>query len=384
MRAGFDPAALPARPGVVIFENEDGAAVQVASTGDVRAFVDARLGAPEEGAPATSRADLRPVTAMVRGATVGSALEGDLVCLELARERLPETYRALADRWRGWFVQLDADAPAPAWRKTDLFELVGTEPGGSLLGPIADKDSAGRLGELLDDAFELCRFPKELALAPNGCACAYKEMGRCPAACDGSEPMDAYRARVRDAIAFAREGPEAELVRTEAAMRDAAGRQDFEAAAKLKHRADAITGARKGSWAHAGELDGLAVLAVVPAERFGRARVILLTRLGLAWVADVDAGAAKAAWGDLEPSVRAACDTARSEGLRRLDAPWVERVGLMSRHWYKPRAKGRRRRSELFDLRRWPDAKAVVRAMRAASAAEPGDEEHAERALGDA
>ncbi|MEQ8770809.1 MAG: UvrB/UvrC motif-containing protein [Phycisphaerales bacterium] len=379
---GFDPSALPARAGVVAFESASGGAVQVASTGDVRAFVDARLG---ETAETGSRADLRPVTARVVGRTVGSALEGDLVCLELARERLPNTYRALADRWRAWFVQLDPDADAPTWRKTDLFELVGTEPAGTLLGPIADKDSAGRFGEMLDDAFELCRFPRELAKAPCGQACAYKEMGRCPAACDGSESMDAYRARVRRAIAFAAGHRDAEIELVEAEMRRAAEAQDFERATVLKDRLDALAAKPGKAWSHIGDMAGLGVLAVLPAERFGRARLVVLTRLGVTWIADVLSHDAKRAWEETEEIVRGLHDAALGEGRRRLDAAWAERIGLVSRHWHKPAKKGRRRRWTLFDLRDWPTPRAVVRAIGSASAAEEGDEEHAERALeGDA
>ncbi len=374
----FDAKSLPARAGVVVFESASGATVQVASTGDVRAFADARLGTDAQSG---SRADLRPVTARLVGRTVGSALEGDLVCLELARARLPGTYRALADRWRAWFVQLDPNADAPTWRKTDLFELVGTEPAGTLLGPIADKDSAGRFGEMLDDAFELCRFPKELARAPGGQACAYKEMGRCPAVCDGSESMDAYRERARRAVEFATGAREREIQRAEADMRGASERQDFERATLLKHRLGVLSAKPGKAWSHIGDMSGLGVLAVLPAERFGRARLVVLTRLGVAWIADVLSHDARRAWDETEPIVRGLYDAARSEGRRRLDAAWAERIGLVSRHWHRAAKKGHRRRWTLLDLRDWPTARAVVRAIGSASAAEPGDEEHAERAL---
>ncbi len=47
------------------------------------------------------------------------------------------------------------------------------------------------------DAFDLCRYPNILKQAPRGVACAYKEMGRCPAPCDGTEALELYRVRVR-------------------------------------------------------------------------------------------------------------------------------------------------------------------------------------------
>lgn len=370
--ATLDPSALPARAGVVVFEAADARAVLVASCADLRAFAAARLGA--QAAP--GRADLRPVTARVRAGVVGSAIEGDIACLEIARSRLAATYRALADRWRGWFIHLDPDAQAPTWRKTDLNDLAAHPPAGSLLGPIADKDSAGRLGEWLDDVFDLCRFPRELALAPHGKPCAYKEMGRCPAACDGSEPLDAYRSRVRAAIALAVDGPETEIRATDAAMRAASEAHDFESAARLRARGEALAKWGKGPWAHTGPLDRFAAMLVLPGHRFGWARLIVLAGGSWHWLADVSADEAKRAWADIAPAVRT---------LRDQAAPFpftteaIERIGLVSRHWFKPIPRGHRRRATILDLRHWPQEKAVVKAIQAASAA--GEEEPSEVSL---
>src|SRR6185295_16204268 len=72
---------------------------------------------------------------------------------------------------------------------------------GVFIGPIADKDTAGRLIERTIDAFDLCRYHHLLVQAPRATACAYKEMGRCPAPCDGSETMAGFRARTLAAAA---------------------------------------------------------------------------------------------------------------------------------------------------------------------------------------
>ena len=366
----FDDARAPARPGVVVFEGEGGSCVLVAATGDVRAFVGARLGAGADGRGA--RADLRPVTTRVRAATVGSALEGDLVCLEVARERLPATYRALADRCPAWFIHLDPGEPAPTWRKINLLGVGEELPAGALLGPIPDKHAAARFGEALDDLFELCRYPRELARAPRGTACAYKEMGRCPAACDGSEPMDAYRARVRAAIACWRDGTRVTRDAIERDMREAAGAHDFERAAALKARMGGLDVATKPRFANVGVLDDLALVLALPGERAGWARLVVFAGGELTAVADVEGDVrAGRAWDEIE---RAVLDAGACGGGFAHSGAAAERLGVICSHWFRRAVKGRRRRPGFVDLRRAWDARAVRRAIRAAATPGEADE----------
>lgn len=366
----FDSARAPARPGVVVFEGEGGVCVLVAATGDVRAFIAARLGAGGEERGA--RTDLRPVTVRVRAATVGSALEGDLVCLEVARGRLPATYRALADRCPAWFIHLDPDEAAPTWRKVNLVGVGDDPPAGALLGPIPDKHSAARFGEAIDDLFELCRYPRELAKAPCGSACAYKEMGRCPGACDGSEPMEAYRARVREAIECWRDGGAATRDAIERAMREAAAAQDFERAASLKARLGGLDVATKPRFANVGVLDELAVLMVMPGERAGWARLAVFAGGEVLPVADVEGSVrAGAAWDEIERAVLGV----RARGGRFVTTRAAgERLGVICSHWFRPAVKGRRRRAGFIDLRRAWDPRAVRRAIRAAATPGEGEE----------
>ncbi|MEL7473064.1 MAG: UvrB/UvrC motif-containing protein, partial [Planctomycetota bacterium] len=198
--------------------------------------------------------------------------------------------RAAADRWQAWCLRLDADADPPTWKKHRLGELSASERRrGALLGPIRDKDAAGRLGEAMDDLFDLCRYPVELAKAPSGMACAYHEMGRCPAPCDGSEPMDAYRARVREAIETVCGDLAPERASAEAEMRAAAGRQDFERAARLKARVERLRSIDGFAYKWLGRVERLRVIALLPAERDGWVRVMAIAAGRWRVIADVDA-----------------------------------------------------------------------------------------------
>ena len=86
-----------------------------------------------------------------------------------------------------WFVHVDPDANFPRYVKTtDLAARTGV-----YLGPLEDKHAAARLIQLAEDAFDLCRYYNILVESPHAKACAYKEMGKCPAPCDGSISMDA-------------------------------------------------------------------------------------------------------------------------------------------------------------------------------------------------
>lgn len=360
---------LPARPGVVLFETRAGGVAMVGAAGDTRAFVRARL-APS----GRSGTDLRPITARVRGTTVGSSFEADLAWLELARLHLPGTYRAATDRWRGWWVHLDADATPPVWRKTDLTDLIGKPPSGALLGPISDKDAAGRFGELLDDLFDLCRYPRELAKAPRGQACVYQEMGKCPGACDGSEPMERYRARARSAARLTHER-QALAADLDARIARASAGLDFEEARRLQDKRAVMDRAlARKAYARATTLDRLAVLAVLPGERAGWARLIAWASGAWIVLADAPAGLPRPAAADLLTRARVACDRAGGFGFTRAE---VERAGLLCRELFRPSRRGRRRRSTMLDLH-GATAAQLVRAVGSASAASDADEDQPE------
>lgn len=371
-----DWSALPSSPGVVMLCGPDfdrtNTAVQISATGDLRGFCRARLDPESELGP---RADLRPITSVVRAARVGSAFEADWLTLELARAHLPKSYKSIADRWRSWFLLLDPGASPPTWRRTDLRDLtdrsvLSQAPSTSvLLGPLPEKHAAAKLGELLDDAFELCRYPRELAKAPCGAACAYKDMG-CPAACDGSETLTAYARRAelaRDFAAMARidEDPAPREI-ISAQMHDAASARRFEHAARMRKRLERLDDIGKPVFKNLGSLETLGVLAVLPSERSGHARVMLFEGGQLHPVVDLDGAADPAARDEL---LGVLGDRASVREPFPLTTPAVERLGLVCAYWFKPVSKQRKRRAAFFDLRRGvPGHAAFARAVAAAAA----------------
>ena len=201
-----DFLALPASSAVVIIEAPGGRTILIATTADARDLARKRLAPMDPAQPRSARVDYH---ALARGGTVhtipvGSSLEADAVYMHQARARLPHLAQIVAERRRAWFVHVDPEAEFPYWSKTNLLGLIQPRGASSpvashslshpvLLGPLPDKDAAGRLIEVVIDAFDLCRFHNLLVQAPNAAACVYKEMGRCPAPCDGTEIMSDYR-----------------------------------------------------------------------------------------------------------------------------------------------------------------------------------------------
>jgi len=248
--------ALPASGGVLGFDGPDDRLVQLLVAADVRAAARTRLLAPPDPDEPTTRTDLRPLTRRVRFWPAGSQLEGDLLFHRIAHAEHPELARAALDRASAWFLHVDPDEPFPKWRKVATNELAA-QPAppseharGTLLGPIRDKHACQRAIDELNDLFDLCRYHHILVQAPSGQACAYKELGKCPAPCDGSETMEAYRARVREAIAFWRD-PAAWREHAEHAMNQAARDLHFEAAARWKERLTTAAHLETAAFTHA-------------------------------------------------------------------------------------------------------------------------------------
>jgi hypothetical protein len=292
-KADIAASALRARPGVAVISGdaaggaaggvERGATISVSACGDLRAFVSGRLRG--EG----PRADLSEVATRVEACECGSGFEADLACDAVARVRTPEAAALAAAHRAVCLVHLDPEGAAPACRVlNDHGALDGLDPA-TLVGPFAARAHAESWAAMLDTRFELCRKPSVLARQPGAEACHYKDMGLCPAPCDGSEPMDRYRARAREALAFDGAAFAAERARLTDAVGALASAMDFEQAGALQQRLGTLDAARSPGIGWVTTMDRFRVLAAMPAGRKGWARVFLHDASGTDVLADVDA-----------------------------------------------------------------------------------------------
>lgn len=376
-----DYLALPDAPGVCIFEAPSGSTLLLATTASVRDLARRRL-APAPSEHHTSRADLRAICSggRIHAIRVGSSLEADAVYLHQARERLPHLAKIVAERWRSWFVHVDPDAEFPQWTKTNLIVgLVGKRsasksiggdhlPAGAFLGPLPDKDAAGRLIESIIDCFDLCRFHNLLVQAPNASPCAYKEMGRCAAPCDGTESMSDYRARTRKAVAFVGHSllePTIAAVFRECSTLMESG--DERRAVEHGKLATHLATLRKPAFAHVASLNECARLLLLPSATPKRVRFVLAHRGRLVSIAEADPADGQA----VATAAAAAVATRQCASPLAVDAAVVDTIAITTRWLFLPEKK---RRGEMFRLDApiaagpeqpaLPDQKTLVRAAK--------------------
>ena len=220
--------------------------ILLATTANLKHALALRLG-PDL---AKHKTDYRAITTQVSWRYVNSAFAANWWYLLASRKYYPDTYRSLL-AWRpAWYLRVDSGGGAQPPSVDVQNRAAGSC--GDVFGPFASRRAARELADWMLEHFELCRYEEILRQYPNGRPCAYKEMGQCPAPCDGTETMDAYRARVQHATELL--SAMAPLTRTvtqvtelewyricEHRMRRAAVEMDFRAAAKMKHQLQSLT-----------------------------------------------------------------------------------------------------------------------------------------------
>jgi len=283
---GLDPAtpleeslkALPARWAVYLMCDAAGQPVQMLAVKNLRASVKRRL---SEDAPdaLTKRVDYRAVVRQIRYRRVDSALESDLAYVDVARQVFPQTYRQLLAQRPAWFVQVNPDAPFPRWQRTE-----DPMSPGEVFGPIQEKGQAAKLVESIEDLFDLCRYYNILTQSPHGSACAYKDMGKCPAPCDGSVSMQQYRSLIDWSLATMRD-PQTEIEQQQDRMKSAASDLRFETAGKIKQFVDQLSTLRKGDYRHVRPMRDFRYLSVQPGPRKAQVKLFSITPAGVECVA---------------------------------------------------------------------------------------------------
>lgn len=336
-QAEFDPAedfgqwtrGFTDRGAVYLMADGEDRAVQLLCVGNLRYSLRRRLG---EEAP-SRRADYRAVVRRIYWRRVDSPFEADWVYLEAARRVFPQSYQGMLGFRPAWWLHVDTQADVPRYAKI-------TDPsgkGGAVLGPMEQKHAAGRLIEMVEDLFDLCRYEHILAEAPHGKACAYKEMGKCPAPCDGSITMGSYRHMLQRSI-DALGDPGAFVEEQRLRMEQAAQGRQFEAAGKIKAYIEELERLGKGAYEHVRPLGRFIYVAIEPGRRAGTARVFLIRGgrieeiCGLIGVPTATAAAMMQVLG--------------REDAAAPDAQSVERMAMVTHHLYA----GRRSRGVILHI----------------------------------
>lgn len=254
----LDWSRIPTAASLIVFEDRNGRAILIRAIGDPRAFIRRRLDPALNDEFPSTRTDFAAVTRRIRVLPTGIPSLAELLvpCAETVLD--PPAAEATAARLSGCAVRCDPTARLPKFTTVALSSLWTGEHTISshetLIGPFATPKLAQRWTETVIDLFDLCRYDHLLAQTPHATACVYKQMGKCPAPCDGSEPIESYRERFARASRFFGEHARAELARCTESMQAAADQLDFEGAAAIKQRADAIQVLRSGGPWEVGDL----------------------------------------------------------------------------------------------------------------------------------
>jgi hypothetical protein len=327
----FDPACdaeaflrqVPGRWAVYLFADAEDNPIQILCVKNLRASLKRRLFGLEPIMP-SRKVNYREVVRRIHWVRVDSAFEADWVYLQAARTLYPESYRGMVGFRPAWFIHVDPDAAFPRYtRTTDLSTAAGL-----LIGPVEDKHAAARLVQLAEDAFDLCRYYNILLAAPHGKACAYKEMGKCPAPCDGSIGMDEYRRMVRQSAAAVVD-PAGFIERQIALMQQAAADLKFELAGRLKAKLAQAGQFGAGPFRHARLLADFQYLAVARGPSQGDAKLFLVTPAGVEPLVGLIREPADAA--DL---LRQATDLAAKPGSAPVSSQGAEDLAVVAHHLF--------------------------------------------------
>ncbi len=332
--ARFDPnenfdvflASIPRKWAVYLFADGADQPVQLLCVKNLRYSLKRRLGG-DETIGLSKRVNYRELVRSIRWRRVDSTFEADWLYYEAARIVFPQSYRGMVGFRPAWFIQVNPETSFPRYIKTSDLSRPGM-----IAGPLADKHAAARLIALLEDAFDLCRYYQILVESPRGKACAYKEMGKCPAPCDGSISMEQYH-RMIQRSADALIDPAPAVREQEARMRAAAGELQFELAAKIKAFADQLAQLGKGAFRHVRPLGEFTFLSIQPGPRTRTAKVFLISPgrieefLGLTGAETV------------RPAQVLACALERVErrDSRAVDIEGAERIGIVAQHLFSTR-----------------------------------------------
>ncbi|MCH7812471.1 MAG: UvrB/UvrC motif-containing protein [Planctomycetes bacterium] len=227
----LDGKALPGTGGVCALTDDHGRLIQVLAAENLRRFLVHRFEPPTDQ-PRRGRADLRAIARRLWWQPTHSTFETALTYLDIARRLNPTGYRKDLAFGPVWFARINLQDEHPRW----ICDPLAFTPPTVDVGPFETRLSCRRFIELLEDLFDLCRYHEVLRQAPHGVACAYQEMGKCPAPCDGSISMAQYCEALVESIDFATGRSELKMARLEAAMVAAAEALQFERATRIRQQ----------------------------------------------------------------------------------------------------------------------------------------------------
>ncbi len=184
---------MPAAPGVYQFEDDHGTVLYVGKSVNLRRRV---RGYFYGGGPRNERLAEMLVLAKQVGITpTGSDLEARLEEAERIVHGRPRYNRALKNRSRGWYVEINWADPYPRLRVVRSVR----RPMAQYFGPFRGRSVPAAIARLAEKVFMLRSCAGNLRPDPSSSPCLQHGLGLCSAPCAGRAGLNGYREQVRAA-----------------------------------------------------------------------------------------------------------------------------------------------------------------------------------------
>jgi excinuclease UvrABC nuclease subunit len=188
------PADLPSRPGVYQFEDELGTPIYVGKSVNLKRRV---RGYFYGGGPSDERmAMMVRLARRVQVHRTGTDLEALLEEAERIETHRPAFNRALKNRSRGWYIEVDWGQPFPRLRITGARR----RPRAQYLGPFRGRRGPAEVARLVEKTFRLRSCAGSIRPDDMASPCLQHGIDLCTAPCVRLAGVDEYRQQVRAAV----------------------------------------------------------------------------------------------------------------------------------------------------------------------------------------
>ena len=227
--------ALPQQPGVYIMKNAAGAILYIGKAKKLKNRVSQYFGSQTNHSP-----KVRKMVALVDRfdyIVVGNEFEALVLECSLIKQHRPKYNILLKDDKGYHYVRVSAP---PYSRLSEAKQLA--DDGAQYIGPFMSSYTVKQAVDEANKIFSLSTCNRTLTHGKRAGdrPCLNHHIGQCCAPCTGRIDPDEYQARVNDAVEFLTKGRADTMATLQERMEAAADRLDFEQAARLRDRINAI------------------------------------------------------------------------------------------------------------------------------------------------
>jgi len=226
-------AQAPRAAGVYLFKDAGGRVLYVGKAVNLKSRLSSYLKTPEKHDPKTAL--MLKKAAKVDVVLTSQAREALILERTLIKEHAPRFNVRLRDDKNFLCLRLNLQEAYPALRFVRRF----ANDGALYFGPYTSSGAVRETIKVMKQVFGL-RTCKERRFAPRTRPCLEGQMGRCLAPCAGGLTAEAYRQVVHQAVQFLRGRGRNLLRQLKEEMAEAAANLEFEKAARLRDRIQAI------------------------------------------------------------------------------------------------------------------------------------------------